>query len=524
MKIQHTFPEMVESADANSRISEAEWYTESGESAHTPKWFTPNSGVLEIEPPLAGIAAAQLSLISGLPVYDMLFFVSMLAAVGVAIVFMLIFWKVFNKLWIGVLSGLLLAFPFEDHFNYLIDIGMYPHATQLVFLALCGLFIIEFFKNKDMRSFAGMTLMIIFAFYAHSPNAIFIAGFAGIMLICMSIREKFTKASIAYIIALPLLFLIFITPYLPVLLSNYFGLGIPEQQATFSQSIDTSKIFTNQAAGHAIQISNFVGILLYLLLIFGLISAFFLMKDHHFKILAWMFVFFFALVMVSSYFGLNHGHINDKPRYMLYIWAYPLAAMGIYTAILYLKQYTQINTQTMLIIATLIIIGFQINNYFHVPNSRPSILTQNTFNGFAWARQNVPDTSEILCVGCYQFDGIYTHKRTYLPAFETHQGVIEQLIDIAQNNVTNGLVTVERMGHVDYSIFWNGTKLSSYGNKQFPNRSICTFDYVIFKEWGQGTQLSAAIARRMASSNNTVSYNKDNFIVVKNEHLNGACI
>lgn len=227
--------------------------------------------------------------------------------------------------------------------------------------------------------------------------------------------------------------------------------------------------------------------------------------------------------MISNLLGFYNPHLHEKPRYIIYVFAYPVVALGIFFIIILLKNLIKIDYKIFAMITILLLLMFQTYHLVKTPSVQGSILTRETYSGYLWARDNIPKDKKILCIGCYQFEGLYTHHPTHLPAYEVDPSVIQQMNDIAQNISKNNKIVTTSMGHSDLRLYWSGFKIKQHGDKPQINRSICEFDYVIFKGFGQLTPIIRNIALRF-SINNTVIYENDAMIIFKNNNVNGECI
>ncbi|MGV8150734.1 MAG: hypothetical protein ACP5NV_03340 [Candidatus Woesearchaeota archaeon] len=520
--IQHDYPAMIGSADANSRVSEVEWYVESKQSYYQPEWFDDSlKNVIEVEPPLSGTLAAMLSQFSRIPAADMLFFVAIFAGIGIAIVTLILFWKIFKNIWIGIIAATILIYPFESFGNFYIGIGYYPHFTQLVFIMLALIFFFKFIEEKSWSSIFGIGLMFAGAFYAHVPNALFLMFFFMLILIYFWIRKKISFGKIATI---GIISVVLICPYLPIFYENYvMGNLIQVQDQLKDDGLFESRLIgTNRATSHTVQIGNFVNIVFYVFLIAGLLSFFYL-KNSNYRILSLFFLFFFIIFMITNFFGVYHPHLHEKPRYIIYVFTYPIVAIGIFFISMLLKDLIKIDYKIFVGIAILILFAFQISHLIKTPNVVGSIINPDSYKGYVWAKENIPEQKRILCIGCYQFEGLYTHHSTYLPAYEVDRTAIQQVLDIAQNTSKDNAILTTSMGHSDFRLHWNELRIERYGIKPQINRSICEFDNIILKEYGQLTPAISTIANRLALKNKVI-YVGNNFIIIENTNLNGDCI
>ncbi|MEM4259852.1 MAG: hypothetical protein QXG00_01300 [Candidatus Woesearchaeota archaeon] len=519
--IQHDYPMTVHSADANSRVSEAEGAVVTEQPYLLPAWFDDEkTDIVSPMPPITRVLSALITSLSGIGIYDSLYFIAVLATIGVAISFMLIFWKLFGNLWAGIISAILLVHPFEAFGNYLIILGMYPHVVQLTMTSITLMFFIKFLQNKTWKSLLESCLFFAFAFYTHSSLPILIFGLMSLIMIYILVKKQigWKKFIFFFIISI-----ILISPFLPILYSNWFAHG---SAISVESAIHPDKIFTNLQSGHTVQLFNFITPILFFFMILGLIFIFFVFKNKKYIIFSIILFYLIFVVILASYLGFNNGQINDKPRYMLSLIAYPIAALGVSGMVLLVKNQLKINYKIIFILIFIIILIVQIVNFTKIPSVNQSLFSKDSYDNYLWVRNNIDDQKRILCIGCIQFEGMFTHKPTYLPSYEVNDGVINQMLDIAQNNNTKGLILTEIMGHSDWRLHWVGLKLETYGFRYHLrlNRSICEFDYWIFKDLGQVTPLINAIALKIVAKNNTVVHAANNFFVIKNNYVKGECI
>ncbi len=173
-----------------------------------------------------------------------------------------------------------------------------------------------------------------------------------------------------------------------------------------------------------------------------------------------------------------------------------------------------------LVLVSLIIL--QITNIQKVAENQQSILTKDSYDTYIWARENIPENKKILCIGCVQFEGLYTHRPTYLPSYEIEQETVNQMIRIIEGNSPDKMVRIHNMGHSGARPFWNGTKISSYGPKLDANQSICSFDYYIIKD--KNNQLMGAMGQKLIDKNNSLVHVTNSMAVIKNNYMMGDCI
>src|SRR3989339_197372 len=435
-KLLHPYPTGIQSADANSRVSESEWIAENGQAYYQPSWFDDSkTNIIENDPPIALITSAMISRITGLPAYDSLYFLSVLSIIGVGLVFFLIFWKIFHSIPMGLIAAILLIYPIEKMYHYQITIGMFPHVAELMFLALTVLFFLKYMEDKLIVSLIGLALVFSFAFLSHSPTPTILMVLFSIIILYKIIRKEIP---IKHFLILNGIILVLTSLYIGVLLVNYFHIG---QANTSGAGLSVSGKLFHDASSNPIKFMTFVNPVFYILLLLGLASIIFYLKNKKYRYIVGMFLFMFCATLLAAYFGVYHDHATDKSRYALYLFAYPIIAMGIY--------------------------------FF---------------------------------------------------TYETDQNVINQILEVSQNNYTQGIIRSNIVGYSDERMYWDGIKMKTYGATPNVNHSICEFDYVLFKDLGQLTPMIFNIANKMIAKNNTLIYNSNNIAIIRNNFKDGECI
>src|SRR3989339_274410 len=516
-KLLHPYPTGIQSADANSRVSESEWIAENGQAYYQPSWFDDSkTNIIENDPPIALITSAMISRITGLPAYDSLYFLSVLSIIGVGLVFFLIFWKIFHSIPMGLIAAILLIYPIEKMYHYQITIGMFPHVAELMFLALTVLFFLKYMEDKLIVSLIGLALVFSFAFLSHSPTPTILMVLFSIIILYKIIRKEIP---IKHFLILNGIILVLTSLYIGVLLVNYFHIG---QANTAGAGLSVSGKLFHDASSNPIKFMTFVNPVFYILLLLGLASIIFYLKNKKYRYIVGMFLFMFCATLLAAYFGVYHDHATDKSRYALYLFAYPIIAMGIYFLVKLVEQISKIKNLSIFVLLALFVL--QIIMFNSIPKSSNSLMTQNSYDAYVWARENIPKGNRILCLGCIQFEGLYAHRPIYLPTYETDQNVINQILEVSQNNYTQGIIRSNIVGYSDERMYWDGIKMKTYGATPNVNHSICEFDYVLFKDLGQLTPMIFNIANKMIAKNNTLIYNSNNIAIIRNNFKDGECI
>lgn len=507
--IIHEYPEHCRSADCNSRVSEAEGFEQSKQAYLAPQWFDySGEKIVAIEPPAILILPAIVSQLSGIEVYDLLFFFTALTAALAAIGFLLYFTHN-NMLRAGILAGLLLIYPLQKSYEYMINMGHYPHYAVIVCYPL-GLLLTHRLLTKDRKEITAGLLAFVTAvqFYLYAVYGFMFAFFIGAYLLYHVIRKKL---SLKHLLIYSIAFWMLILPYGQVLYVNYLG-----------GDLDTSEIRgTSTFSNHPIQLSNIVIPILWPFLLLGLfVSA------RKKNMLFWWFAFNIFTIFILPHLGVSQANLQSKGRYLFWVMAYPLVAMGLASATQLLPR--KIFRNAAFIGIALLLTILHIGNISAHEPARGGVSDAEDYEMYKWLRANTPENASVLCIGCYQFELLHSHRLSFLPAWETSELAQKQLANLSTGQPQE-VIWSEPLGWTDNRLYRDGIWMKTVGMREFANREFCGFDYYTFKTPSPlPAQAILAIFSRMQDKNEIVHVqsnpNTDGQLKVVLRNDGGECI
>ena len=508
-KITHDFPMTINAGDPNSRLSEASHVLQSGSAKYIPPWFSGESDLLMLEPPLHLIIAALTAGGSGLEIFDILYFDAILAGLGAALLFFVLFSRVFKNKMLGLLAAALLIFPLEQFFHYQIRIGMYATFSTILYIPLIILFTYELIKKPVWTNAILLIITLTAQFYMHASEAIVSGVLVGAYLLIFERKNIGWKK----LIVIGAVIFLLCAAYLPPLFFNYLQ---GHQGATFIQTGELAP----GGGEPQIFMSNLLHPALYALAILALL---FTWKKKEYRLLNFMFIAYFIIIFVLAKFGIGTYYVSIRGRPIFYIIAYPLVAIGLYMLASTVSRFVPVRKHLFLGGIVILAILGQAYAANSVQPIAGTLYTQDIYDGFLWLRENTPEDTRILCFGCNQLESSSTFRLTAQAAYWEQDG-FQHLIEVANKNRTTLRMGIS--GYTDERLYRSGffqyKKRGALGDK---NRELCSFDYFTFRPALQQTvPIFNQIAQNLVEKNSTVVYNKPSMVIIKNAQVNRTCI
>ncbi|MEM4240128.1 MAG: DUF6541 family protein [Candidatus Woesearchaeota archaeon] len=509
--IIHNFPATIAAGDPNSRLSEAEYVLESGSAKFMPPWFTGEKDLLTTQPPLNLILAAMVAGASGIKVFDTLYLDAVLASIGVALCFFVLFSRIFKNKTLGLVAATALIYPLEEFFSYQINIGMYANYSTILFYPIILLFAYEFSSKPTWPNAFLLALGFAMQFLMHSSEAVIFGAAVGSYLLI------FERKSIGWkkLIGAGIIFAVLILPYIPILYSN-FVIGNFGGQET---SIFQGKEIIAPSYEPQIFLTNVVHPALYLFLLLAVILTW---KKKEYRFLNYIFFFYIFVIFILAKFGIGTYYVTIRTRPIFFVFAYPLVAIGLYTFASSIRKFIPVKKEIFFAaFVMLLIIG---QGYF-VSSIQPrqGIFTEDSYKGFQWIRQNTPEDSRVLCFGCQQFEGLTMHRVVAQPMYWDERSV-NQMLGFAGNS-TNTSLWLELCGYSDLRLAKKGLfGFETRGIIGYHESDICGFDYFIIKPYGNAGSMLVQIGQRLLNNNATQLYSNSQMVVLKNNNKGGKCI
>jgi hypothetical protein len=511
--IIHSFPMTINAGDPNSRLSEAEWVYESKQYDLLPPWFSEDKkNIAQHYAPILIIVPAALSQMTGVPIYDSFYLLAVIVSLGIGVVFFILARRYLRNELLAFVAAALFAFPYEYFYHYQINIGMYGNYYTALFYPLALLFLLEFNEKKKFIHLIFLVIIIVLQYYVHASEAIVLLGFVLLYLLLFQRKET----GIIKLIGMGLLFIILVIPHLPLFFTSWVSV-IDARFTLF-------KPYT--APAHEVQFSilTLLTPLLYLFFIIGCIA---LWKKEKYRLFFYLFIFFFFLTFILAYLGIGTYYVTIRTRYLMYVFMYPLAAIGVAAAVKTVAKLPNIqrHMKKSIVITVLVLIIFI--SQFLVAQARMqggSLINKDIYDGFLWVRANAKPDAKVLCLGCWQFEGLSTHRITYQVNYFQQQ-TLQQMVDLANNKTDNSLISMEISGYRDTSPVRKNLFVYEISPMQgFEDKQICNADFVIVKAYGQFTDVFIKIVDRLVARNATVVFSNQNVLVLKNNNVGKVCL
>lgn len=514
-KITHDFPKTINAGDPNSRLSEAEWIKESNSYDLNPPWFSDEKKVLMHYPPILVITPAILSQLSNVEVYDFFYFIGVLISVGVAICFFIIFKKFLNNDLTAFICAMLIYYPYEFLYHYQLNIGMFGNHYSALFFPLGIIFLMNYIDAPSLKNGFFLVLNLVIQYYVHASESIAFFGFIGLYLLIF----KRKTIGIKKIACLVLIYFVLVLPHLSLLYSSWMA-------SQGSMRIELFKPLENPAHEPQFTYFNLVSPILYIFLLIGLVFS--LLKEKY-RLFAIICLFYFIVTMVLSKIGLGTYYITLRGRYLLYVFFYPLIAIGIAailnTAYKITKAENLLQKDKFILVCAIIFLAISLT-YLTPPKSEGTLITKGIYDGFLWVRHNTPADAKVLCFGCGQFEGLNTHRIIFQPD-QFKPDAVANLIKLNNTKVSNRTILAEYCGYSDtYPVKEGLFKVKMLYPKGQPwiNIDICSVDYFIARSFGQLTPLIEQISKKLIAKNGAPAYSNNDIIIIKNNFKNGECI
>jgi hypothetical protein len=510
-KITHDFPITVNAGDPNSRLSEVEGIQESSSAKYIPPWSTGEADLLMIEPPLHLVIAALMAGASGAQIFDILYFDAVIAGIGAALCFFIVFSRILNNRALGLIVAVLLVYPLEQFFHYQINIGMYATFSTILFYPLVLFFLHELLKKPSWTNVILVALPFAFQFLMHSSEALVFGMAIGLYLLIFERKTVGWKK----VIGIGVFVLLFTLPYWPPFGMNYLtgeGHGV---------SLFQGKEILPPTYEPQIFLTNVLHPAFYLLALLALV---FTWNKKDYRLLNFLFVFYFLVIFVLAKFGIGAYPITMRARPIFFIYAYPIVGIGIFIVADTIRRL--ISLPRNIFIGAVVVLLLIAQGHYAI-NTEPlagTLFTPDIYKGFVWIRDNSPKDARVLCMGCNQLEGGRSH-RIAGQAVYWEEPSLRMLVNIANKNGTQL--------HVQpYTATYTDKRVISTGFLRFANRgylpeerpSICSYNYIAFRSAPeQVAPVFTAIAKNLIEKNATIVFSTPTMLVLKN-NLKEGCI
>ncbi|MEM4260275.1 MAG: glycosyltransferase family 39 protein [Candidatus Woesearchaeota archaeon] len=509
-KITHDFPHSYFASDGFAYYFLSQHLNDIGNQKYHPSYSAAgHDNVLWIHGITIYAVTAIFARISGIEVYDSLYFIATLMVVLNALVVYLII-KDYNKK-VAIISGAFFAFIFLKNFYFTYLWGQLGAVSGMLFMT--G--IIWCLMRIDLKkSYIFLIIFFTGTILAHIPEFFFAIGFIIVFLILKSIIEsKIPWKNIKNLVISGIISLV-ITSYYIILF--IFG-SYKSQGGSF-------EIVTVKEASVGLRVVSFsdFGIPIIILLLIGigalLFYLFFKKKFHA------------AAVMALTYFVIGFGNyagLGYRAFHVRAFWPFliaPLFGIGIYFILKMVIKKIHIIFVLLISITAFIFI----TSSFYLPVIGPGILDKDHWDSFQWINTNTNESARIFLFygDGYSQDGRLIKRITYFINPEDY-------IDSLRNNKIKRYYKSELFTlHIGFLMYWKKPLTPGYysieENIDFNGyQDVCSFDYIVFDK-------ISAVAPGLAQANMYVEelFKKNNMIevysnaavsIVKNNNPGGNC-
>ena len=465
-KIAHEFPHGYMAMDSFWELGRLQYFDHAEDPTHTPSYITFGlENVVERYPPLLNHAVVMLHRTSGIEIYDLLFFFSILSTILASILFYYLI-KGFNRK-VAFLAVGIFAFLFYKSFyiGYIWGRGPLMLGNLLLILGFWTM------QRVDLKkSYLILAVIIVSMTLAHTSEYLVFFAFLVGYFISLIYFKKF-KLSTLKAVGLGVVIAVLLCSYYFIIFKYGFG---------DSGSVQLFKVF--QPYEPTPFLKDFSILLLPIAL--GLIYAGFLLVQRKKFSIALLASAFLLLLTFSNYFGYKRAF------QMRYFWPIYLAiffGLGIY---LVMKKMKVKNDLVYVGVG----LAFFLGSLFFVfqPVTSPGLINEYNWDAFTWIKKNTAEDSKVL----FFYGDVYsqrtifsqTFRNSYFVGFDDYvekfkTGQIHQEYHIAYNKQSGDWFY--KTGLFSFG-FYNQSEFDFFKGHQ---ADICQFDYFIFDKYGRINEL-----------------------------------
>jgi hypothetical protein len=508
-KILHDYPVAINAGDPNARMSEAEWVKISGSARNLPPWTTGETDLLLHQPPMHLVLAALMSGASHSEIYDMLYFNAVIAGIGAALCYFVLFSRILKNRLAGLIAAAMLVYPFEQFFSYHIGVGMFATFSTIFFYPIILLFVYDAIQQPSWKNILLLYGAFALQFLMHSSEALVLGAAIGSYLLIFE-RKKIDWKK--YLLG-ALFFLVLTFPFWPTMSMNY---------ASGSSKLLQEKELVPPSHEPQIFMTNVLSPILLVLALLGIFAGW---KKRELRIFPYILIFYFAIIFLLAKFGIGTYYITIRFRPLFYIIAYPVAVLGLIILANSLEKIAKVKRDVLLGIAVISIIALQVYLASAIQPQQGSLFTKEIYNGFVWVREHTPKDAKVLCIGCTQLEGGRTQRVTAEAVYWEPDSLKLMLAVASRQNTTL---------HVyPYTATYSDERIASknifnyYKRGSLPDQwtSICDYDFIAVRAAAQEIMPTfQQIIQNLVDKNATIAYNNAGMTVIKNSKKGGECI
>jgi hypothetical protein len=511
-KLKHEFPYAYLASDAFQHQVRAQSIKDAGNYKNEASYIVFGiEGAIGYYPPVLYHLSSILSYLSGLEVYDTIYFIVFLFA-SLASLLMYLIIKQFNT-HIAIISLPISLLVFSSGLYSGFTWGHWPTLLSQFFL-IC---IFWYTSRVNLeKSFIFLGVFISASFMTHTSEALFAVIYLILFFIVSSIINTKIKFDLLNNILLGGIISFFIIFYYLVIFKYVW---IPRQPFVFavSQTWDNPTMY----------LIDFK--LLFLSMIAGAIISIFFIKKSLVPALA---SFTMLLIGLGNYYG-----FREKAFQLRFFWPIFLSfliALGIYQILrLVIKDWKFVYS---VIISVLIISAIFINNIPFIPHYNKlktnGLMDIYHWSSFQWIGKNTEKSSKIY----FFYGDIYSQDAILRNTKRAHSQVIpEDFVDAIKNRQIRRFYDTEVPGDggggAPYrkSFFSFGFYLNELLDERFSGKKdICNFNYIIFDKVSRQqvfAQYNLLIADKLLKKDYISKvFENDVVVILKNNKIGDDCI
>ncbi|HIH12018.1 TPA: hypothetical protein HA241_07555 [Candidatus Woesearchaeota archaeon] len=510
----HSFPYGIYAMDATSHLSFVQTLYQRGNFTYLPAYMAGGyTDALSANPPVIYYLTASFAHLAGIPWYDGVSIIMLLAFVLLPFVMYLIIHRFHPAaaLFSLPVAYLLFANPFFSSLSW----GEYPFILGVLFL-LAGLWFVPVIRLSYL--WLPLALILSANFLSHASEFVVLIGF----IIVYILVEYFQKEKIkSYFKSLLPLFIV-----TGIMIAHYFII-FKNTFAKLQLSSSFKPIFT---AGYLVPefLNNFPVILI---VIFGIgifLSGLIILNSFKNKTKNWIVPVMALFLLIITY----TNWIGQKRALQIRL-LWPVLLMFFFGVVFY-YAWTKIKSAHKEWIPALgaVCIGVILLLTYYTPFTHAGLLDQYTWESFTWIQENTPPEATILF---FHGDVYNQHTMLNLVQRRTFRVKSEDQVQKAQQQILSRTFFILPETFLDTWLAYRKS-LFEFGYHYSENESlyqgremdICQFDYFVLTKASQAQPLAEyniAIGQHLLENKKgELVFNNPLIAIVRNLHPGGDCL
>ncbi|VVB60019.1 Uncharacterised protein [uncultured archaeon] len=516
-RISHTYPQFYVANDAFQSIILTDETKASGTPVFSPTYISDGfEKSINIGPPLLPIYAAMFSSITGIAVYDSIYFITAIFSVLAMLAMYLIIRRQSQNL-------ALLSLPFMlGVFNYSFDL-IYPFGiwwfVSGTFFALGALFVLGNINTIKHPTIL-LGLLLAGSALAHTVQMFFVTGFIAVYLILKFFQDKKVEKVLLSKIAGAYAIMFVLSAYYLNIMRLYFRY---KNMQAFTVSTDFS-----MAPGKGVSIWYFDYTIAFLVLGMALFAISILSRNKSDSSLSdflelkgksmfpMLVAIFFLFVGYTNYIGFAERAWQLRAMWPLYL--SPLFALGAFFLVKKAKR--NISTTHIFLISALLVAFFF---SMHIGKLSPQgVMDKGTWGGIEWIRNNTMQNDKVFY---FYTPLLFTKQSLYHTERMSYAVNFDDLVDGIKNQKLKQEYKYELASEYNGGLHRTGW----FGFETYPTEVLQPIEqpgyfnmsYYIFTVSALGDhpaliQYNLAIREDFLSKNMTEVYNNGRISILKN--------